>query len=83
MKTLESRRLAVIWSLTGGLEVQPLLGLVIFGEEAGIAHILLFAVGVKEVFNDGAGLPELGVTVWVLDSGEAAVGMDPGVWFLF
>lgn len=64
---LEPAGLAVVRTLTGGLEMQPHLGQVPFGE-GGVAQLVLPVVGVEEIFDNSAGFPEYNaIVVGVLD----------------
>lgn len=56
MELSEPRCLAVIRALSGHLEVQVLLDVVLFGE-SGNVELVLLVVRVDEVFEDGAGFP--------------------------
>ena len=59
--------LAKVGALAGGLEKQPLRGQVFLGGgfEAKLAR---FVIVLDEVFDDGAGLPQLDPSVWILNS---------------
>ena len=70
----EPGALAEVGSLAGGLEVQPGLRKVLVGR-GGVGEGLRGVVGGEEVFDYGAGFPEGEVSVWVVDGGDAAVGV--------
>lgn len=75
MEVGEPHSLTEVGALAGGLEEQPLLQEVLFGE-GGVGELVGLVVGVDEVLDDGAGFPQRDVCVWVLDGGDAAVGVD-------
>lgn len=52
----EPRRLAVVRTLTGHLEVQVLLDVVLFGK-TGNVELVLLVVRVDQVLENGAGFP--------------------------
>lgn len=76
MVPLEPDGLAKVGALAGGLEVEPLAGVVEVGSARGEAELVLLVVGLGQVLEDGAGLPQGEVGVGVVDGGQAAVGVD-------
>lgn len=66
--------LAVVRALARHLEVQILLQVPLFG--LGIeGELVILVVLFDEVLEDGARLPDGDARVWVLDSGDAAIGV--------
>lgn len=74
---LEPGGLAVVGSLAGDLEVEPLVAEVLL-REAGVADGLVLVVGLDQVLVDGTGFPEGEARVGVGDGGDAAVEADLG-----
>ena len=72
----EPYRLAVVRALSAGLEEQPLLGEVRVVGSRCKRKLAGGVVGLGEVLEDGAGLPQREVSVGVVDGGHAAVGVD-------
>ena len=73
--------LAVVRSLTGGLEEEPLLRLEGLVGAAREADFVVRVVAFHQVEDDGRGLPEREVGVGIVDRWEAAIGVDLGVFF--
>lgn len=71
----EPSSLAKVRALAGGLEMQPGLREELFGRR-GVLEGGGGVVGGEEIFNYGAGFPQLDVGVWVFDGGNSAVGID-------
>lgn len=77
VEVLEPGALAVVGSLAGDLEVEPLVAEVLL-REAGVADGLALVVGLDQVLVNGTGFPEGEARVGVGDGGDAAVEVDLG-----
>lgn len=81
MEFSEPRGLTVIRSLSGHLEVQVLLDVVLF-REAGNVELVLLVVRVDQILEDGAGFPESDARIGIFNGRSAAVGIDVDEWGL-
>lgn len=82
VELLEPGGLAVVGALTRRLEVEELPGLVRLGTAGREADFVACVVLFDEVLDDGPGLPQGNVGVWVVDGRQASVGVDGQVFGL-
>lgn len=76
VELLEPRRLAVVWALAGGLEVEILLGSVRVQAASREADFVVCVVLLRQVFDDGARLPKSQAGVGVVNGWQTAIGVD-------
>lgn len=75
----KARVLPIVRALPRHFEVLP-IRLLILLRERGIAEIVLLVVGIEEILDDGARLPQRDTCVRIFQGREAAVGIDADVW---
>jgi hypothetical protein len=61
--------------LSRGLEKEPLLQVIFLGESVQ-RQLLLLVVGVDQVLDNGASLPDRDISVGINDCGNAAIGVQ-------
>jgi len=62
-------------TLSGHLELHPAFRLVLL-RARGVAQAVILVIGIKEVIDDGAGLPQLEARLGIFNRWHAAVGVD-------
>lgn len=81
MKVGEPGGLAEVGALAGHLKMEPLLGMIFFGE--GVEGDLVFGVVLlHQIFHNGAGFENSNVCVGVVDCGNAAAKDTLGKFLL-
>lgn len=75
MEVAEPSSLTKVRPLTGHLEVQILLGVVLLGE-GGVADLVVLVIRVHQVFKDSTRLPQGKAGIRVLNSRRTAIGVD-------
>lgn len=81
MEVAEPSSLTKVRPLTGHLEVQVLLGVVLLGK-GGVADLVILVVRVHQVFKDSTRLPKGNAGVRVLDGRRTTIGVDFGISFI-
>lgn len=75
----EPHGLTIVRALACSLVVQPLAGVVRIGCPELEAQLEFLVVGLREVFDDGAGLPLSQICVRIVNGRETAIGVDGNV----
>jgi hypothetical protein len=68
--------LPVVRALAGGLEVEPLTSVVELSRACGEAQLVVLVVGLRQILQNGARLPQREVCVRVLERRQPAVDVD-------